>query len=169
MTLLAIDPGPVLSAWVELTDCLPTAFAIEPNDVVLDRVRDTRATVLAVEMIASYGMPVGADVFSTAVWSGRFTQRWEDRGWIVPARRGRRLLRPIYRRDVKLHLCNSARATDASVRQALIDRYGPGKAAAVGLKATPGPLYGVAKDVWQALGVAVTVADELASATREAA
>ncbi len=161
--LLAIDPAPSVSAWIELADGLPVAFAIEPNDLVLDRIRDTCALVLAVEMIASYGMPAGADVFSTAVWSGRFIQRWTDR-----PERG--LLRPIHRKDVMLHLCNSRRAKDSNIRQALIDRYGPGKPAAVGLKASPGPLYGVSKDVWAALGVAVTVADELAAAmAREAA
>ncbi len=156
MMLLAIDPGPTQSAWLELADGLPVAFAIEPNDLVLDRVRDTTASVLAMEMIASYGMSVGAEVFQTCVWSGRLIQRWADRP-------GRGLIRPLYRRDVKMHLCASMRATDANVRQALIDRYGPGKAAAVGLKASPGPLYGVSKDVWAALGVAVTVADELAA------
>lgn len=159
--ILAIDPGTTQSAWVEFAGGLPSAFAIEPNDVVLDRVRDTTATVLAIESIASYGMAVGAEVFETAVWSGRFIQRWDDR----PARG---LLRRVYRRDVKLHLCGSSRAKDANVRQALIDRYGPGKDVAIGRKATPGPLYGVSKDVWAALAVAVTVTDEL-DAMRKAA
>jgi hypothetical protein len=160
--LLALDPGPERTAWLELTNGRPTAFAIEPNDLVLDRVRDTAARVLAVEMIASYGKPVGAEVFDTCVWIGRFIQRWDDR----PARG---LLRPVFRRDVKLHLCDSSRAKDPHVRQALIDRYGPGKDAAIGRKATPGPLFGVSSHVWSALAVAVTVADELAVARREVA
>jgi len=60
---------------------------------------------------------------------------------------------------VKLHLTQTRRAKDANIRQALIDRYGPGKALAVGLKATPGPLYGLTGDCWSALAVAVTAAD----------
>jgi hypothetical protein len=64
----------------------------------------------------------------------------------------------IYRADVKLHLCNSHRAKDKNVRQALIDLYGPTKEAAIGRKASPGPLYGLAGDGWAALGVAVTAA-----------
>jgi len=60
---------------------------------------------------------------------------------------------------VKLHLCGSARAKDTNIRQALIDRYGG--SAAIGKKAAPGPLYGVSKDVWSALAVAVTAADTL--------
>jgi len=47
----------------------------------------------------------------------------------------------------------------------LIDRYGGvgGKRAAIGLKASPGPLHGVSKDVWAALAVAVTYADQRAA------
>jgi hypothetical protein len=53
-----------------------------------------------------------------------------------------------------MHLCNSMRAKDANVRQALIDRFGP-----VGTKKQPGKLYGVATHYWAALGVAVYSAD----------
>jgi len=67
----------------------------------------------------------------------------------------------ISRRAVKLHLCGSARAKDANIRQALIDRYGG--SAAIGRKAAPGPLYGVSKDVWSALAIAVTYQQELAA------
>jgi hypothetical protein len=34
-----------------------------------------------------------------------------------------------------------------------------GRRAAVGLKASPGPLYGVSRDVWQALALGVAYAD----------
>ena len=63
----------------------------------------------------------------------------------------------IGRKAVKIHLCGSMRAKDPNIRQALIDRYGG--SSAIGRKATPGPLYGVAGDVWAALAVAVTHAD----------
>lgn len=151
--LLSIDPGPELSAWVryDVVAGRPVAWAKAPNADVLDQItgRDAPAAGgLAVEMIASYGMPVGAEVFETCVWIGRFAQRWADLGGGVPLR--------VYRREVKLHLCGSARAKDSHVRQSLIDRYGPGKHLAVGLKASPGPLYGMKADVWQSLGVAIT-------------
>ena len=58
-----------------------------------------------------------------------------------------------------MHLTNSARAKDANVRQALLDKFGPGKEKAVGKKATPGPLDGLTGDCWSALGVAVTAAE----------
>ena len=97
--------------------------------------------VLAIEMIASYGMAVGREVFETCVWVGRFHQAWRD-----PA--GVKL---IYRQAVKLHLCNSPRAKDANIRRALIDLLGP-----QGTKNSPGPTYGVSSHAWAALGVAVT-------------
>lgn len=154
--LLAIDPGPAESAWVELRDGKPVAFAKEANHDVLARIWHLRSGSgrLAVEMIAGYGMPVGAETFETAVWSGRFIQAWTEG---LPEDT---IIR-VYRKAVKSHLCGSTRAKDPNIRQALIDRYGPGKAAAIGLKATPGPLYGVSGDVWAALAVAVTAADEL--------
>ncbi|MCA1572675.1 MAG: hypothetical protein LC798_20745 [Chloroflexi bacterium] len=151
MILLAIDPGYTQSAWVEYIDGRPDQFGIVPNDDILTILRDPTFTELAIESVASYGMPVGAEVFETCVWTGRFIQRWRDLTGSSPLR--------VYRRDVKLHLCGSMRAKDANIRAALIDRYGPGKDLAIGRKASPGPLYGVTKDVWAALAVAVTADD----------
>jgi hypothetical protein len=159
--LLAIDPGPVESAWVHYdTDTgYIEAWAKESNEEVLDTI-DAGADRLAVEMIASYGMPVGAETFGTCVWIGRYVERWSGPGWTCSDYPPADL---VFRREVKLHLCQSARAKDGNVRQALIDRYGPGKDLAIGKKATPGPLYGLAGDGWAALAVAVTVADGLES------
>jgi hypothetical protein len=149
VTLLAIDPGPLESAYVLLDDHgVPIRWEKMPNASLLAMLPTfTTASALVIEMVASYGMPVGAEVFETCVWIGRFIERWGDD------------YRLIYRTDVKLHLTNQRRAKDANVRQALIDRYGPGKARAVGLKASPGPLYGLTGDCWAALAVAVTAAD----------
>lgn len=157
--LFAIDPGPTESAWLELADQRPVAFGKEPNAVVLDRISDTLATILAVEQVQSYGMAVGQDVFSTTTWSGRFAQRWLDEREL-PADSESVVWVP--RKAVTMHLCHSRSAGDPNVRQALIDRYGPGKSVAIGLKANPGPLHGVSGDVWAALGVAVTASDKLA-------
>jgi hypothetical protein len=154
MTLLALDPGPELTAWVELVDDRPTRFAHEANAVVLARLAAWPSSVpLVIEMIASYGMPVGAEVFETCVWIGRFMQS-----------AGPRSTTRLKRVEIKDHLCHSVRANDAAIRQALIDRYGPGKALAIGNKASPGPLYGVHGDVWAALAVAVTAHDRVEAA-----
>ncbi len=106
----------------------------------------------AIEMIASYGMAVGREVFETCVWIGRFQEAIEQHGGLV---------RLIYRRDVKLYHCQSARANDANIRAALIDRYGPGRERAIGIKRSPGPLFGIKADVWSALAVALTAEGSL--------
>lgn len=159
MRLLAIDPGPVESAYViyDAEPRLPRTWSKVPNAELLAKIDSTAAGSLAIEMVASYGMTVGATVFETCVWAGRFIERWNldqgsCRGLDQPVTR-------VFRREVKLHLCGNQRAKDPNIRQALIDRYGPGKEKAVGLKASPGPLYGLTKDCWSALGVAITAAE----------
>lgn len=112
---------------------------------------------LAIEMIASYGMAVGREVFETCVWIGRFQQAWH-----TPE-----AVRLVYRKDVKLHLCGSPRAKDPNVRQALIDLFpatGGGKTPQIGTKAQPGPLYGVSSHAWPALGVAITAKAQMEAA-----
>jgi len=88
-------------------------------------------------------MAVGAEVFETVFWSGRFAQAWSRRFERMP------------RREIKQHLCHSARATDANIRQALIDRFG-GTEKAIGKKKTPGPLYLLKGHLWAAFAVAIT-------------
>lgn len=151
MRTIAIDPGNEQSAWCVLEQDKPIAFGKEANSEVLIRVRrewrpHDLHDLLAVEMVASYGMAVGREVFETVLWVGRYVEAWERRG-------GKHSL--VYRKDVKLFHCNSMRATDANIRASLIDRYGPGKDKAVGKKASPGPLYGIKGDAWSALAVAL--------------
>lgn len=150
MTILAIDPGNRDSAWLQLQDGKPIAHAKEPNADVLDRLRARSPAcglIVAIEMVASYGMAVGKDVFETCVAIGRFAEACEYRGIEV---------RFVYRREVKLFHCFTAKANDANIRAAIIDRFG-GKDAAIGLKRTPGPLHGIKADVWSALAIALTV------------
>jgi len=146
--VFAIDPGTAESAFVELSDDDKLGqFGKVGNGELIRIVRNyLPAPTLAIEMVASYGMPVGREIFETCVWIGRFIEGW---------RGGHEL---IYRAEVKQNLCGTARAKDPNVRQALLDRWG-GKVTAIGRKAHPGPLFGVADDVWAALGVAVTWQD----------
>lgn len=141
--IVAIDPGTTESGLVVLRDGNVQDSCVMSNDAVLMFLAKLPASVsatLAIEMIASYGMAVGREVFETCVWIGRFQQAWH-----TPE-----AVRLVYRRDVKLHLCGSARAKDANIRQALLDRFG-GKAAT----RKGGMLCGVKGDVWQALALAV--------------
>lgn len=144
--ILAIDPGPVESAWVIYDGEKVHSAGKERNEQVLETLKNFSAQLpVACEMIASYGMAVGAEVFETCVWIGRFIQ-----ASLNPVQR-------VTRIKVKTHLCHSAKAKDANVRQALIDRLGP-----QGTKKAPGPTYGISGDMWAALAVAVYAYDELA-------
>jgi len=156
MRTIAIDPGNDYSAWCVLEQGKPTAFGKEPNSEVLVRLRREwspldEADHVAIEMIASYGMPVGREVFHTCLWIGRYIEAWERR-------QGK--YRLVYRKDVKLFHCQSVRATDANIRASLLDRYGPGRDVAIGTKHAPGPLYGIKGDCWAALAVALTAQEK---------
>jgi hypothetical protein len=152
MTVYALDPGPEKSALVCVSDGTVSGH-IWANNELLSAIKGGKippfSQHLVIESVESYGMPVGREVFETVFWSGRFAEAWQGRGLGCSWSR-------LPRRAVKLALCGSVRATDATIRQALVDRYGPGKEAAVGRKASQGPLYGIRKDLWQALALAVT-------------
>lgn len=147
--VLAIDPGDKESGFVLFDGKRALWFGKVPNTQILadfahysshyDKEPD-----LVIEMIASYGMPVGKEVFETCVWIGRFMQAWGQRS---PIDR-------LTRNQVKNHVCHSSRAKDSNIRQALIDRFGQ-----PGTKNNPGPTYGVTGDIWAALAVAVTYWD----------
>lgn len=148
-TIFAIDPGPTESAVViyEAHERRILRKDKLPNDQVLRLVSDLHpvdVTVFAIEMIASFGMAVGKEVFETCVWIGRFVERAQP---LITARL-------VYRMDVKMHLCHTTRAKDPNIRQALIDKLG-----APGTKKNPGGTYGVSGDCWSALAVAVTAAE----------
>jgi len=152
--ILAIDPGTTRSAWV-LYD--PEASCvlergIQDNSYLLEELRyiddgpDPRPSVAVIEQVASYGMPVGAEVFETVRWSGRF----EEALYPTPVVQ-------LTRKAIVVHLCGSAKAKDPNVRRALMDKFGGD--ASIGLKKTPGPLYGFRADLWAALAVAVAYAE----------
>jgi hypothetical protein len=146
--ILAIDPGPEESAYLWLTDGFPSAFAKVPNDCALGICRSAEHRPLVIEQVASYGMPVGREVFETVFWSGKFDQA-HGGSTRIP------------RTDVKMHLCHTIKGVnDSVIRQALIDRFGPSKEKAIGVKKSPGPLYGITKDCWAALALAVTYYDQ---------
>jgi hypothetical protein len=151
MMILAIDPGPVKSAWVLYNPDANkpiTDMGIEENEALIRKFFEEDfdqgfVDEVVIEMIQSFGMAVGASVFETCVMIGRLVQLFSK----LP-------VSMMYRKDVKMHLCQSMRAKDANIRQALLDRLGP-----QGTKKHPGPTYGISKDIWAALAVAVTFAD----------
>ena len=125
----------------------PRAFSTVANHLMLDYLRHrVVSTLLVIEQMKCYGMPVGDDVLMTVFWSGRFAQAWRERGGSVAL---------LPRKTVVTVLCGSARATDANVSQRLRDIYGE-----KGTKKNPGMLYGIKGDMWSALAIA-TAAREI--------
>lgn len=155
--VLAIDPGPVQSAYVVLRDGRHTDFKKCENDAMkaLIAANEWQAATVVIEKVESYGMAVGADIFKTVWWSGRFWEVAEVAGYKCEE---------MPRRVVKLHLCNNSRAKDKNIITALVDRYDPDRAYGAygkGTKKNQGPFYDFAGDVWQAMAVGVTFADGL--------
>ena len=69
---------------------------------------------VAIEGIQSFGMPVGQTTFETCYFIGRLLEQFEAFD-IEPTL--------IYRSEEKMALCHSMKATDATIRQALIDLF----------------------------------------------
>lgn len=152
--MLAIDPGTTQSGWCVFDGEVVIHSGVMPNAELLEYLKRQHWAInghaLAIEMVASYGMAVGREVFETVRWIGRFQQAWHNP----------EAVKLVYRKDVKMHLCGTTKAKDANIRQAIIDLFpatGGGKTPQIGTKAQPGPLYGVSSHVWPALGVALTV------------
>lgn len=154
-TVLAIDPGTTESAYSLCNERYhPLTFGKVGNDVLLRDFGDLagRADYAVIEMVASYGMAVGREVFETCVWIGRFTQALRDRHSLIPER--------VTRKTVSRHHCHSNKATDATVRQALVDRFAHGYGNyGKGTKTAPSPFYGFKADIWAAHAIAVWAID----------
>lgn len=144
--IMAIDPGNIESAYclIDEKTYKPIEFGKIDNTLLLIKLGELNYDKLIIEMIASYGMPVGASVFETCVWIGRFIQRKKCPDFEY-----------IYRKEEKMNLCYSMKAKDSNIRQALIDRFGE-----VGTKKAPGFFYGFKKDIWAAFAVGVTYLDK---------
>ena len=158
--ILAIDPGSTQSAYLVYDTDAPLVFpqvfpgfGIKQNEELRRDLAGiiipqfvASAKIMVLEQVEHYGtgMPVGKTIFDTCIWMGRFIESWGGPYRLMP------------RREVKLHLCQSARGNDATVRAALMDRFGTDP---IGTKRRPGVLHGISKDIWSALALAVTYAD----------
>jgi len=152
-----------------------------PNDALREFLQSARLSAirhelqdyLCVEYMVPRGMPTAAEEMDTMYELGRMVSAYygtdsDERVIKIPRHR------------VKSEICASPRAKDSNIRQALIDMYGGQDVAiggkkcpkckgkrTVGKKQTPctectdgwrlppGPLHGITKHAWQALGVLV--------------
>ncbi len=155
MRLVALDPGPTETGYVMIRDTTILSSGVAENLVLHEKLHGWVGATFAIEMVASYGMAVGKEVFETCVWIGRFQEQFKSFD-TLPAL--------VYRRDVKIHLCGTSKAKDANVRQAILDLYpktGGGATPQIGTKKKPGPLYGVKSHAMAALAVALTYANSI--------
>lgn len=156
--ILAIDPGNIESAFIIWNGNKITSKGKVLNEDLLNVIQyesDVRIDKVTIEMVASYGMPVGATVFDTCVWIGRFIQKCEELGlkWDL-----------AYRIQIKNHICHSSKAKDSNIIQALVDRFADierhGKYGK-GTKKNNGFFFEFNADIWQAFAVAVYSFDNL--------
>ena len=152
--VLGIDQGTYQSAWVLWNGQTVLGHGIEPNFILIDRLRNWPMPYpdFAIEELVSYGPKTAShELLDAAYIGGVFVGTWPG---ILHITRMRRV-------DIKKHLCGTiAGVNDAVLRGELIHRFG-GKEKAVGKKATPGPFYGIKSHTWQALALAVAVWDQV--------
>ena len=108
-TILAIDPGNIQSGYVlaehdgkEIRKVLDVGKV--PNGEIFP-ILCREYQHLAIEMVAGMGMPVGAEVFDTCFWIGRFWEYVDSHGEPRP-------MQKIFRREEKLYLCGRASAKE---------------------------------------------------------
>lgn len=152
--VFAIDPGTYESAYVllEYPSMRPFLFDKISNEEMIVMIRNIcfgyKLKYAAIEKLAALGMPIGQETLDTGEWIGEFKRIMKDNG-INPVM--------VFRRYEKLRICGDSRANDASIRQALIDRFAYGVSnRGKGTKKDPGFFYGFRADIWQAFAVAVT-------------
>lgn len=156
--ILGIDPGIEQSAFVLCDpDLKPVKFGKNANELMyIDMImaispvlRNGGRLQIVIERIENHGMPVGRTTFDTCEWIGMLRERFKDLDVAF-----------VYRSEEKKAICHHPRANDATIKQALIDRFAPntgnhGK----GTKKDPGFFYGFRADIWQAFAIAVTFHD----------
>lgn len=153
--VIAIDPGNELSAFVIWNPVIESVVGKGKvsNSQILHIMRYEWAelaqqnAILAIEMVACYGMAVGKTIFDTCRAVGAFEERWGDFS-MIPAQL-------VYRQQVKLWHCHSNKAKDSNIRMALIDRFG-----VPGTKKAQGKTYGLSGDTWSAFAIATYVHDQ---------
>lgn len=161
--ILAIDVGTTESGYAIMRfnkdDIKLLSFGKIANDALMQIIKNDDYDQLVYEQFQSFGMAVGESTIESILWNGRLIQAAMDRGISVDR---------IYRKEEKLCLCNTLRAKDANIRQALIDRYAKtDKKNGKGTKKEPDVFFGVKKDVWSAIAVGVTWMEKMEEEKRE--
>ncbi|WP_286846637.1 hypothetical protein [Proteiniphilum sp. UBA5463] len=153
MKILGIDPGTTESGWViyDTENHSIIDKGISENNETIELIDTMDFDVMAIEMVASYGKPVGKETFETVYWIGRFAEKARSFGISVE--------RYYKKTDINPAICFNSNVKDAMIRRALLDMFpktGGGKEPSIGTKKQPGALYGISSHMFPALAVALT-------------
>jgi len=150
--VLGIDPGSFRTGWAvvdsetkEIED-----FGLTDNIDLVSGYRDQVLDVdfAVIEAITPYGR-VGKTIMDTVLWSGILSESlYKSVGDCFF----------IHRKTIMVEMCGTPKGNDTDIRHAIIDLYPPvggGKTPQIGLKSSPGPLFGIKKDIWSAIAVSL--------------
>lgn len=164
MLFLGIDPGK--STGIAVYDSVGRRVVFATNataDEAMSIVRGTAvdlpkhvgdvgtvraAARVGVEQMSSTGQ-ANSDILRSTELGGRLFERccdFSDPVW-------------LFRRTVLRHFVVSGGGRDGQIIDRISEAHGGSRKAARGSKKFPGPMYGVAKDAWQALAVAILLAE----------
>lgn len=153
--IIGITPGPRTSGQVVVDDTAWPPTVLDANPAAKDYVLiwgQGDFDDVVVKWMTSYGDVVGADVLDTARLVGRLEERT-----LVGRERGFHLIKAP---DIRYSLAGDRHASDAQIKEAIREIYrgaglatGGGSDPCKGVKAHPGPLYGVTSHSWDALAV----------------
>ena len=147
--ILSFDPGTTRSAYAVLDrgEMKILGFGLVENEelnfMIKQLISKYQPRHLVIEMIKSYGNAMSDHCLMTCVWIGRFWETWNRESQNAP-------MTLLPRKTIVTEVCMNPRANDTNVRRAMIDMFGE-----VGTKKNPGPLFGVANDIWSAIAVGV--------------
>lgn len=159
MKILGVDPGTTQTGWViynSVKHSIEDSGVTENEDFLNTLIESLDYDIMAIERIASYGMPIGAETIRTIEYIGRYWQKTED------IKGDKAKVELFYKKvDINPTICGSNKAKDANIRQAIMDMFpknGGGSNPSVGTSKQPGALYGITTHKWAALAVALTCA-----------
>jgi hypothetical protein len=149
--VIGIDPANKQSAFCAFNGRMIQCELIDNQNFFNEVLRsfvNNNIDMVYIETIQAMGMPSGAAVFETCFYIGRLQLLCEQNK--IP-------YEMVKRTEIKLHHCNTTRAKDTNIRQALIDRFGD-----KGTKKEPGFFFGISgNDQWSACAIALYGYDKL--------
>lgn len=155
MIVVGIDPGPEKCGFVAWETRehplwkLVTADAVSVAEL-FGAIAAEQPGAVVCEDLTAQGSVLGRHTIETAKVCGELRYFCRERNYP---------LHFVTRIAVKKHLLGRASGNDAQVREALAERFGPGRQKAWGTKKSPGPLYGLKGHSVQALAVLLTWLD----------